>query len=251
MIHKRFHLVSLLVATVLFLSFPAWGATCSDKTVTGNYGYTVSGVASDGSAITNVGHFKSDGKGSFAGTQTTSSGGQIFSNFPTKGTYSVNSDCTGSGTITISGKQSNFGMVVVSGGKSFQILNTDSPNIQAGTASAQGNAPCTLAGLKGTFGVLSSGLFVGVGPVVLSGQFTLDGAGKLKGTESGSIAGQVFTGAPVTGSYKVKSNCTGSATFKIPKEPTEHANLVVVSGGQSLLVIETDSNTVVSGSGQQ
>lgn len=251
MIHKRFNLVSLLVATVFFLCLSSWGATCSNKTVTGNYGYAVSGVASDGSAITNVGHFKADGKGNFSGTQTTSSGGQIFSNFPTKGTYSINSDCTGSGTITIQGKQSNFGMVVVSGGKSFQILNTDSPNIQAGTASAQGNATCTLAGLKGTWGVLATGGFVGVGAVALNGHFTLDGAGSLKGTESGSIAGQIFTGAPVTGSYKVKSNCTGSATFKIPKEPTEHANLVVVNGGQALLLIETDSNTVVSGAGQQ
>ncbi len=251
MIQERFNLVSLLVATVFFLCLSSWGATCSNGTIKGSYGYTVSGVASDGSAITNVGHFKSDGKGNFAGTQTTSAGGQIFSNVPTTGIYSIKSDCTGSGTITINSKQSNFGMVVVSGGISFQILNTDSPNIQAGTASAQGNATCTLAGLKGTFGVLSSGVFVGMGAVALSGQFALDGAGSLKGTESGSIAGQIFTGAPVTGSYKVKSNCTGSATFKIPKEPTQHANLVIVNGGQSLLVIETDSNTVVSGSGQQ
>ena len=251
MIPKRLHLVMLLVATVFSLCLSGWGATCSTATIKGNYGYTVNGVASDGSAITNVGHFKSDGKGNFAGTQTTSSGGQIFSNVPTKGTYSVNSNCLGSGTITINNKQSDFGMVVVSGGKSFQILNTDSPNIQAGTASAQGNATCTLAGLKGTFGILSSGLFVGIGAVVLDGQFTLDGAGSLKGTESGSIAGGIFNNLPVTGSYKVKSNCTGSATFKIPKQPTEHANLVVVNGGQNLLVIETDANTVVSGSGQQ
>ena len=250
MIAKRFHLV-LLIATVFSLCLSGWGATCSNATIKGSYGYSVTGVASDGSAIASVGHFKADGKGSFVGTQTTSSGGQISSNVPTMGTYSINSDCTGSGTITINNKQSNFGMVVVSGGKAFQILSTDSPNVQGGTATAQGNATCTLAGLKGTFGILSSGLFVGIGPVVLSGQFTLDGAGNLKGTESGSIAGQIFNGAPVTGSYKVKSSCTGSATFKIPQQPTEHANLVVVNGGQNLLVIETDTNTVVSGSGQQ
>jgi hypothetical protein len=51
----------------------------------------------------------------------------------------------------------------------------------------------------------------------------------------------------VTGSYSVDTDCRGTATIT-PKGRSEmHFKLVVVDGGNEMLAIETDANTVVSG----
>lgn len=234
------------------LGLVAWGQNCSNSNFKGNYGFLVTGPDKHGTPTVSVGHIKSDGQGNFTGMESVSSNGQIFTNAPATGTYTINADCTGSGTITPQGgNTSGFGLVVISGGKTLQILATDAGTVQVGVAVAQGNATCTNAGVQGTYGVLANGTFVGIGGFALNGLVTLDGAGKLSGTESGSIAGQIFGGAAVSGSYKIKANCTGTATFKVTGEPTQHAGLVVVNGGKELLVMETDANTVVAGTAQK
>jgi hypothetical protein len=89
-----------------------------------------------------------------------------------------------------------------------------------------------------------------VGAVALDGLFSLDGKGNVTGTESGSIAGSIFTGQAVSGAYSVASNCTGTLTVTVLGQ-TEHSSFVVTNGGKGMLVLETDANTVVSGFGQQ
>jgi len=241
----------LLVAAALALGLAAWGQ-CSNANVTGKYGYSASGLDKSGNPISFVDYIKADGKGTFTGTETGSDDGTVFTNVPLTGTYSVNSDCTGSGTTKLKGQKNtyHFTLLVLSGGKSLQTLSTDAPTVQTGGAQAQGKATCTVAGLKGTFGIESSGVFIGVGAVALDGLFTLDGKGNVSGSESGSIAGSIFTGQSVSGTYTVASNCTGTLTLTVLGQ-TEHASFVMTNSGKGMLVVETDATTVVSGFGQQ
>jgi hypothetical protein len=67
-------------------------------------------------------------------------------------------------------------------------------------------------------------------------------SGRVASSEDGTFAEQ-----PVTGSYRVGRNCRGTATIT-PKGRSEmHFSLVVVDGGNKMLAVETDANTVVSG----
>jgi hypothetical protein len=250
MISQTLRRSSLTVTTVLALGLAAWGQ-CSNANVTGKYGYAGGGLDKGGNPIRILGYFNATGKGTFKGNETGSDNGSIVTNLPVTGTYSVNSDCTGSGTIKPKGGTVNhFSLVVLSGGKNLQFVITDAPNVQAGTAQAQGKATCTVAGMKGNFGIEAGGVFLGVGAVAFDGLFTLDGKGTVSGTESGSIAGSIFTKQPVSGTYTVTSFCTGTMTLTVDNQ-TEHTSFVVTNGGQSLQVVETDANTVVSGFGQQ
>lgn len=251
MISRILHKGLLIVAAVLALGLAAWGQ-CSNANVTGKYGFSSTGLDKNGTPIAAIGYIKADGKGTVKGTETGSDDGAVFTNVPLTGTYSINADCTGSGTSKLKGQKTtnHFNLVVVSGGKNLQTLSTDTPNVQTGTVQAQGKATCTVAGLKGNFGVEASGVFIGVGAVALDGLFTLDGKGNVTGTESGSIAGSIFTGQSVSGTYTVASNCTGTIAATVLGQ-TLHSSFVVTNGGKGLLLVGTDAGTIISGFGQQ
>jgi len=243
------HKSLLNVSAVVALSLAVWGQ-CSDANVTGKYGFGIHGFAKNAQPISIAGYIKADGKGTFTATESGSIGGTIFTNVPVSGTYSINPDCTGSAIVKAPKAVNHFNLVVVSGGKSLQTVSADAGNVEIEVVQAQGKAACTLAGLKGTFGIQSSGTFLGVGSVAFDGVFTLDGSGKVSGIESGSLDGAIFTRQSVSGSYTVASNCTGTMTIMIGNQ-TEHSSFVVTNGGKGMLLVETDPNTVVSGFGQQ
>jgi hypothetical protein len=68
--------------------------------------------------------------------------------------------------------------------------------------------------------------------------------GHIAGSENGTIL--TFAEEPVTGSYSVDANCTGTATLT-PKGKSElNFSFVIVDGGNEMLAIETDANTVVT-----
>jgi hypothetical protein len=52
---------------------------------------------------------------------------------------------------------------------------------------------------------------------------------------------------PVTGSYTVDTDCKGTATITPKGQPEMHFSFVVVDCGKELLAIETDADTIVSG----
>jgi hypothetical protein len=251
MISRILHKGLLIVAAVLALGLAAWGQ-CSNANLTGKYGFSAGGLDKHGNPIGFLGYINANGKGTFTGTETGSDDGTVFTNVPLAGTYSIKLDCTGSGTSKLKGQKNtnHFTLVVVSGGKNLQFLSTDAPNVQTGTVQAQGKATCTLAGLKGNFGIEASGVFIGVGAVALDGLFVLDGKGNVSGTESGSIAGTIFTRKSVSGTYTVASNCTGTMTVTVLGQ-TEHSSFVMTNSGKGLLLVETDATSVVSGFGQQ
>ncbi len=119
----------------------------------------------------------------------------------------------------------------------------------------QGSPTCTNAAVEGSFGFQATGVFLpgasATGAVAFIGELKLtvnpSGEGVISGRLSASEGG-TFAGEPVTGSYTVGRDCRGRATVT-PKGRSEmHFRLVVVDGGHEMLAVETDANTVVSGS---
>ncbi len=100
-----------LAAAAAFLAFhataEAQGARpCSEATLRGGYGYTVTGVTgitggSDGVPFAAVGVLTFDGNGGFANVRTVSNGGAVLRNVPGTGTYTLGRDCRG--TLVFSG----------------------------------------------------------------------------------------------------------------------------------------------------
>jgi hypothetical protein len=81
------------------------------------------------------------------------------------------------------------------------------------TATAQaGDAACSLVRAAGTYGVSDSGTVVGIGPRAAVGTLTLDAAGNLNGEVKASLNGTILAGT-LSGTYEVKADCTGTASF--------------------------------------
>jgi hypothetical protein len=234
-------------ALLLGLCLSAYtSASCSNATLAGNYGFTITGVNGSGSLTAAVGQLTADGKGKFTGIFTNSTAGVINSNVALTGTYSVKTNCTGTTTITPSGgTATNFSLVVVSYGGQFEITETKAGSSQYGYALAQGNATCTNAGIKNTFGFRGGGYNSSLAPYAYAGQVKLNGLGGITGSESASFGGTIESFS-LTGSYSVSSNCTGTATFKSSTGNLTHTNFVIVNGGQSAMQIQTDANTILT-----
>jgi hypothetical protein len=251
---KTVRIASLILATTLGLAAAAWAqprppAACSNATFTGTYGITFGGIDSHGRLRAAVAQITTDGSGKFTGVESESKGGVINKDVPVTGTYAIKANCTGSGSwMAQGGKVRHYNLVVVAGGGGAEMIQTDAGHTESGFAEAQGKATCTNAGVKGTFGFHATGSFVAVGPAAFIGQFKLDGAGNIAGNESGSVNGTILNGVPLSGTYTVNSTCTGSATVTPQGQNAVNLNLVVVGGGSKVLALETDPNSIVSGS---
>jgi hypothetical protein len=78
----------------------ASGPHCSSKTATGSWGFTSTGSIPVIGPVAAVGIFTADGSGNLSGSQTRSLAGAIADETFT-GTYTVNSDCTGTDVIQV------------------------------------------------------------------------------------------------------------------------------------------------------
>ena len=237
----------MIVLAGLALSSAAFGATCSNASLSGTYGFLHDGTDSNGtpnSAAVSQITFDST-TGTFT-VETTASHNGVITTFSLNGTYAVASNCTGTGYPT---GASPFSIVVTPTGFLAAHL------LSEGFAMKQGSPTCTNAGVKGSFGFEATGVFLAgapaIGAVAFIGELKLtvnpSGEGVISGHLASSEDGTFLTFAPVTGSYTVDKDCRGTATIT-PKGLSEmHFSFVVVDCGKEMLVIETDANTVVSG----
>src|SRR5277367_224801 len=244
MISKTIRIARMIVLATFALSSAAWAAPCSNASLSGTYGFLHLGTDSNGTpataAVTQI-TFDST-TGTFTGENTASHDGVIATE-PLTGTYAVASNCTGTGNPTGS---SPFSFVVTSTG--FLALHLFSE----GFAVKQGPPTCSNAGVTGSFGFETTGVFLAGAPataVAFIGQLKLTVSPSGEGVISGHVAASedgtflTFAEEPVTGSYRVGADCKGAATIT-PKGLSEmHFRLMVVGGGTEMLVIETDPNT--------
>jgi hypothetical protein len=247
MISKTIRIAVVLVLAAFALSTAARAANCSNASLSGTYGFlhdsTDSTGASDAAAVTQI-TFAST-TGTFTGETTTSHEG-VIATASLSGTYTIDSDCTGTG---IPAAGSPFSIVVTSTG--FLAVHPFSE----GFALEQGAPACSNATLEGTFGFETTGLFLAGAPatgwVAFIGNLKLTATSFREGVISGHLVGAegdtALPFAPVTGSYSIASDCTGTATITPKGQSPLNFSFVVVHSGKKLLVIETDADTVVSG----
>jgi hypothetical protein len=254
MISKMFRIALTIVLASLALCSAAW-ATCSNASVSGIYGYLGGGTDTNGTPTATLLQLTFEpSTGKFTGSGTNSHDGVIETG-PVSGTYAVASNCTGTGTVTIGGKTNSFSFVVTTTG-GLKEVDGKTGATTGGIAVAQGSPTCTNLGVKGSFGFEATGVFVtGApfrGPVTLIGELVLNVnaskedviTGNVAGSENGTIL--TFTEEPVTGSYSVSANCTGTASITPEGKSELNFSFVVVNGGKEMLAIEKDTDRVVT-----
>jgi hypothetical protein len=89
-----------LFTALLGIGPTAYARSCKLSGVAGTYGYTTSGTIPTIGAVAAVGHVTLDASGNLTGAQTASFNGAIVPE-TLSGTYTVNSDCTGSATVNV------------------------------------------------------------------------------------------------------------------------------------------------------
>jgi hypothetical protein len=247
MVSKICRIASTIVLASFAFSSAAWAATCSNASLSGTYGFLHDGTDSNGTPFTAaVSQITFDSTTGTFTVETTASHDGVIATESTTGTYAVASNCTGTGNPT---GASPFSIVVTSTG--FLALHLFSE----GFAVKQGSPTCTNAGVEGRFGLETTGVFLATGAVAFIGELKLtvnpSGEGVISGHVASSEDGTFLPSEPVTGSYHVGADCRGRATIT-PKGLSEmHFSLVVVDGGNEMLGVETDADTVVSGTLQR
>lgn len=96
----RFGLGFIFLAAMLHVAPSASAGSCKIGRVAGTYGYTTSGTIPTLGAVAAVGHINLDASGNLTGAQTASFNGTIVPE-TLSGTYTVNSDCTGTATVNV------------------------------------------------------------------------------------------------------------------------------------------------------
>jgi hypothetical protein len=240
--------ISLLA--MLFCATPLHAANCSVRSLTGFYGFVITGTT-NGSPIAIVGQMATDGTGSISGLETVSENGTILDSLAVLGTYRINSNCTGTMSIQGAGLSAqNFDVTLISGGKAISMVETDPGTTETGTAEAEGPTACSSSRINGAYAIQATGAVTTTGPLALSGQIKFHGDGTLDGTETTSVNG-VITSGTISGGYKVGNRCFGAASISVGNHNFIHLDLFVVNGGKGIDFIQADFHTMVSGSMQQ
>jgi hypothetical protein len=258
MISKTFRITGMIVLTNFALSSVGW-ATCSNASLSGTYGFLHSGIGPSGAPTAGVSSITFDSTtGTYKGKDVASHNGVIDTGSLTA-TYAVASNCTVEATASLSGSPP-LDLAFLLTSKGFLYVTQTTGVIAQGFGVKQDSPICTNAGVAGRFGFETTGVFLAgapaIGPVAFIAELKLlanpsnpsgEGmiSGQLAGTENGTIL--MFAKEPVTGSYTIGTNCSGRVTIKPKRHSAMHFSLLVVDGGKEMLAIETDANTVVSG----
>ena len=247
LISKTFRIARTIVLAGLALSSAAWAETCSDASLNGTYGFVHDGTDSNGAPATAAeSQITFDPTTGTFTVETTASHGGVIATESLTGTYTIASNCIGTGSPT---GASPFSIVVTS--KGFLAVHAFSE----GFAVKQGSPTCNNAGVEGRFGFETTGMFLAGAPatgwVAFIGELKLSvdasGGGVISGHIAGAEDSATIAEEPVTGTYKVDKDCRGTATIAPKGQPEMHFSFVVVDCGKELLAVETDPDTVVSG----
>ena len=242
----------LSVAGWLSLAIPAsaqpriGGPPCSASTLTGTYGYAVSGFEGTTPAA-NYGFFTADGAGNFTGSATVSLGGAIASgSFSAK--YTLGTNCTGSAVFTSAAGVTHLNMAVNANGTAIDFVQTDNGATVSGTA--QPVAPsCAVNAFSGPYTYAISGwIYVSGVPVPYAdaGRIVADGNGNITGKSTLSSGGEIFR-RTLTGTYTVNAGCAGTVAISDNLGNSGTLAMTLVNSGQQALFLNTTPNTVVTG----
>ncbi|HUO16184.1 MAG TPA: hypothetical protein VMX38_14460 [Verrucomicrobiae bacterium] len=251
----RYSVAVLFVSMIANVSF-ARAATCSNASIKGTYGIVSSGLNGSLQPAASVDQIMADGNGNISGTSTKSIDGTIVT-YAITGTYSIAANCNGSAVFNNQDNETEHDNIylnelgaggVYNGGF---LVQTDSEHVQSSIAVAQGAATCTDAGVKHPYSFEAAGLTTSSGQVATGGRLILNGSGSITGTETISLNGTIHSAVTVTGTYTINSDCTGTASITPKGLSTSNFSLVVVNGGKEIMAVETDADTVITGTFQE
>ena len=236
-------IVFSLLATAL-LSIPA-RAVCNNATLRGAYGMENTG-RSNGVLKSSIDRVVFDGNGNLKGTAVKSVGG-VLKKYTITGTYSVASDCSGSATFVNPKETRHVNFYLDQANNGAFGIQTDAGRIESGALYGQGAAVCTNQGVQHTYAFRLTGTVNTQGEVAAVGQLNFDGAGGLTGVANLSVNGTIFSSLPLTGTYQINSDCTGSAKFLPQGKSTFNLYLLVIAADKTMMSLETDAGTIVAG----
>jgi hypothetical protein len=107
-------------------------------------------------------------------------------------------------------------------------------------------AKCSEATLEGRYLFAQNGVEIKGNdqrPFAIAGYDVFDGNGEVKGVASGNFNGQTFRNEPLSGTYSVKANCTGTFTFT---DGTRY-DLFIAPDGSMFTFVRTNPEIVSSG----
>jgi hypothetical protein len=272
----------LLLVVVFAVLMPARAsAACAATTIAGNYGYRLNGLfapAKTGPAFFPIGSFTpiavagrivfdSTTPASISGTRVGDSSGHLTSH-TFSGTYSVNSDCTGTvHQVLDDGEVRDYAIAIVEGGAEIEFADTSGsplPIVGEGVAK-RAPASCDAKTIAGSYGLRLNLLFT-TPPIQPNAFLHLDAfeAGTLaglinfdpttsppsiSGLRAGNTGGHPLSSTTFIGTYSVSSDCTGTLNQVFPEPNFEQVRqyaIAIVEGGAE---IEFADTTVSSLSG--
>jgi hypothetical protein len=107
-------------------------------------------------------------------------------------------------------------------------------------------AKCSEATLHGAYLFAQNGVEIkgnDQSPFAIAGYDVFDGNGEVKGVASGNFNGQTFRNEPLSGTYTVKANCTGTFTFR---DGTRY-DMFIAPDGSMFTFVRTNPEVVWAG----
>ena len=254
MISKASRIARMIVLASFALSSAAWAATCSNASLSGTYGFLHGGTDVDGAPTTSLSHITFDPTtGTFTSVTTASHDGVITTESLPGNTQSPR---TAPARVVSTEALPRYLLLWLRQPGGWSLCQFTGAT-RRDSRVKQGSPTCTNAGVEGSFGFEATGVFLAgapvTGPVAFIGELKLtvnaSGEGVISGQVAGSEDGTIlaFAEEPVTGSYSVTTDCTGTATITPMGRSPLNFSFVVVDGGKEMLAIEMDADTVVSG----
>jgi hypothetical protein len=247
-LHPRALIAVLLFLGLTMIARPA-SAACSKASLKGTYGISwgwpqeMYGFTGNEGMV--VGQFTADGKGTLSGEETASFENSIQTSNIT-GTYTIAANCTG--TLSLNGV--DFNVYLNGSNNGFQLAITTATLQALGFGLPQISTTCALTGKAQKLGLNLVGTIPNSSENKdIVGELVLNGKGDVTGTVSINVnySNTVYA---VTGTYTEASDCTGTLQITPKGSSALNFNTVFVNGGTELLLIETDSGTVIGGTAQ-
>ncbi len=246
--------IRLFLFSFVLASAGVYAQECSNASLTGAFGYTLSGTVTNGDGklvrSSQVGRIVFDGKGAYTGVAAVSLQTTVeVSEF--SGQISIGADCTATAKTGTGADATDLDLIVVNDGNDFSavVRAGDATLVGVGTK-VEGKGTCSLATLNGTYGYQGEGVAAINGKSVSTaeiGILTFDGKEGVTGTFS-AIGGGQMNRQSFTGTYALSDICFGSAAYKVG-DVTYQMNFMVTGGGNQLLYSELAAGAVTTGSG--
>ena len=126
------------------------------------------------------------------------------------------------------------------------------------TSVVRADGGCSAASLNGFYAYSAQGTLVksilGLPAPAPWGEVTrldFNGSGGFSALATVNVGGVALNSIPVTGTYTVNNNCTGSFTIPLNTQDTITEAVVLIGGGQGFVLTHTESFAVVTGRGER